>query len=393
MEEVGAKRHDYVATITEPTCLEQGYTTHVCSRCDDTYVDTYVNAKGHKYVAKVTEATCTDRGYTTQTCSACGNSYIENYVNAHGHDYGAWRITTSATCTENGLRYKTCATCNYKYNEAIPALGHSYEPEVIEPTCVDKGYTTHICSRCGTGYNDTFVDALGHDYQLKRVEPTCTEEGYIGQCCARCSDTYKTQILKANGHDYVETYIEVTCMEEGCVLHTCLVCQYEYRTNIVSPSGHSLETNVRLASTCVDNGERYYSCNRCDYEKVDVIPARGHNYELVDEKNADGMITRRYACSHCGDYYDQDVGAQYERVSNYVEYLFDEYSPYMMWVFLATAGVWSIAMGIAIIIATKNEDKAKAKKMLVNYGIGLIVIFAILVAAPYLVHGIAALIS
>ena len=150
---------------------------------------------------------------------------------------------------------------------------------------------------------------------------------------------------------------------------------------------------MRLASTCVDNGERYYSCNRCDYEKVDVIPARGHNYELVDEKNADGMITRRYACSLCGDYYDQDVGAQYERVSNYVEYLFDEYSPYMMWVFLATAGVWSIAMGIAIIIATKNEDKAKAKKMLVNYGIGLIVIFAILVAAPYLVHGIAALIS
>ena len=393
MEEVGAKGHDYVATITEPTCLEQGYTTHVCSRCDDTYVDTYVNAKGHKYVAKVTEATCTDRGYTTQTCSACGNSYIENYVNAHGHDYGAWRITTSATCTENGLRYKTCATCNYKYNEAIPALGHSYEPEVIEPTCVDKGYTTHICSRCGTGYNDTFVDALGHDYQLKRVEPTCTEEGFIGQCCARCSDTYKTQILKANGHDYVETYIEVTCTEEGCVLHTCLVCQYEYRTNIVSPSGHSLETNVRLASTCVDNGERYYACSRCDYEKVDVIPARGHNYELVDEKNSDGMITRRYACSHCGDYYDQDVGAQYERVSNYVEYLFDEYSPYMMWVFLATAGVWSIAMGVAMIIAHKNEDKAKAKKMLVNYGIGLIVIFAILVAVPYLVRGIAFLVS
>ena len=87
------------------------------------------------------------------------------------------------------------------------------------------------------------------------------------------------------------------------------------------------------------------------------------------------------------------MGAQYEKVSNYVDYLFDEYSPYMMGVFLATAGVWSIAMGIAIIIATKNEDKVKAKKMLVNYGIGLIVIFAILVAAPYLVKGIAALVT
>ena len=65
----------------------------------------------------------------------------------------------------------------------------------------------------------------------------------------------------------------------------------------------------------------------------------------------------------------------------------------MIWVFLATAGVWSLAMGIAIIIATKNEDKAKAKKMLVNYGIGLIVIFVILVAAPLLVKGIAALVT
>ena len=87
------------------------------------------------------------------------------------------------------------------------------------------------------------------------------------------------------------------------------------------------------------------------------------------------------------------MGEQYEKVSNYVEYLFDEYSPYMVWVFLGTAGVWSIAMGIAIIVATKNEDKVKAKKMLVNYGIGLIIIFAILVAGPFLVRGIAALVS
>ena len=65
----------------------------------------------------------------------------------------------------------------------------------------------------------------------------------------------------------------------------------------------------------------------------------------------------------------------------------------MIWVFLATAGVWSAAMGIAIIIATKNEDKVKARKMLVNYGIGLIVIFILLVAAPLLVKGIAGLIT
>lgn len=390
---IEAKGHNYVSAVTSPTCTEQGYTTHVCSRCADTYIDSYVDAHGHNYVATVTAPTCTERGYTTQTCSVCGDSYIENYTDAHGHTYGAWKIAKDATCTESGLRYKTCTICGYRYNEAIPALGHDYEAEVIEPTCVDKGYTTHICSRCGVGYNDTFVDALGHDYQPIRVEPTCAEEGYIGQRCSRCGDTYKTEILKATGHNYVETYVEVTCTEEGCILHICLNCGFEYKTDVVNPSGHSLETHVLLAATCEENGERYYGCTKCDYERIDEIPAKGHNYELAHEENVDGIIKRTYICSTCADSYVQDMGAEYEEVSNYVEYLFDEYSPYMIWVFLATAGVWSLAMGIAIIIATKNEEKVKAKKMLVNYGIGLIVIFILLVAAPLLVKGIAGLIT
>ena len=392
-EEIEAKGHNYEGTVANPTCEAQGYMTYVCSRCNATYKDNYTEALGHNYVATITAPTCTERGYTTQKCSRCEDSYVEDYVNAHGHNYGVWRIASEPTCIDNGLRYKICDTCSYRYNESIPALGHDYEAEVVEPTCVDKGYTTHICSRCGMGYNDTFVDALGHDYKPLRIEPTCTEEGYIGQCCSRCSDTYKTQILKANGHDYVETYVEVTCTEDGCVLHICLTCGYEYKTDIVKASGHSLETKVLLVSTCEEKGERYYGCKKCDYERIDEIPEHGHNYELSEETSTDGMITRVYVCTICAQSFEQDMGEQYEKVSNYVEYLFDEYSPYMMWVFLATAGVWSIAMGIAIIIATKNEDKAKAKKMLVNYGIGLIVIFAILVAAPYLVHGIAFLVS
>ena len=390
---INATGHNYVATVTNPTCTEQGFTTHVCSKCNATYVDTYVEELGHSYLAMVTAPTCTERGYTTQACKRCSHSYVENYVAPNGHEYGVWRTTVQPTCTANGSRYKTCYDCNYKYVEAIAALGHSYEAEITEPTCVDKGYTTHICSRCGSGYNDTFVDALGHDYEPTRVEPTCTEEGYIGQCCSRCSDTYKTTMLKATGHDYVESYVPVTCTEEGCVLHVCLDCQYEYRTDIVSPSGHSLETHVLLAANCTENGERYYGCSRCDYEKIEVIPCHGHSYEITDVETADGNIIRTYACIVCADSYDQELGEQYEKVSNYVTYLFEEYSPYMVWVFLATAGVWSIAMGIAIIIANKNEDKVKAKKMLVNYGIGLVVIFAILVAVPYLVQGIALLVT
>lgn len=58
-----------------------------------------------------------------------------------------------------------------------------------------------------------------------------------------------------------------------------------------------------------------------------------------------------------------------------------------------TAGVWSIVMGVFFAIAQKNEDKEKARKMIKNYVIGFVVIFAILVACLHLVKGIAVLIA
>lgn len=43
--------HDYEAEVTAPTCTEQGYTTHTCSRCGDSYVDSETPALGHKCAA------------------------------------------------------------------------------------------------------------------------------------------------------------------------------------------------------------------------------------------------------------------------------------------------------------------------------------------------------
>ena len=114
---------------------------------------------------------------------------------------------------------------------------------------------------------------------------------------------------------------------------------------------------------------------------------------MITETETDNGTKRSYTCETCGDEYVQYMGDQYLMVSNFVDDLIDQYAPYMLMVFLATAGVWSIAMGIAIILAYKAEDKQKAKRMVKNYCIGLIVIFAILVACPYLVKGIAYLVA
>jgi transcription elongation factor Elf1 len=170
-------------------------------------------------------------------------------------------------------------------------------------------------------------------------------------------------------------------------------CDYYYDSDEKAALGHIFISTIVVNADCENEGSRYHECERCGNNYTSTIPSYGHTYEITDIEGEEGVTIRTYTCNICGYSYKQDLGNQYEEVSNYVEYLFGLYSPYMIYVFIATAAVWSVAIGIALIIAKKNDDKEKAKKMLVNYCIGLVAIFVILVAAPLLVNGIATFIS
>ena len=172
-----AKGHNYVTTVVEPTCTEQGYTIHACSECDSSYKEAYVRAKGHtpgeeadcendqictacgetiaealghNYIDTVTAPTCTVRGYTTHTCTDCGTSYKDSYVSSLGHTEGA-----EADCEND----QVCTVCD---DVITPALGHDYDKVVTDPDCENGGYTTHTCANCGDSYIDSEVDSLGH---------------------------------------------------------------------------------------------------------------------------------------------------------------------------------------------------------------------------------------
>ena len=427
-----AKGHDYESKIVKPTCTAQGYTRYTCKTCGNTYTDHFVEAEGHKYGEWTTvkeptcvdlgkdertcsvcsyvderdtdalghsykdtviDPSCTERGNTVHECERCGYTYTDGYTEPTGHDYGEWIDLTKPTCTASGVMQRKCADCPQTETKIVSPLGHDYKAKLIEPTCLEQGYTTHICSRCGAGYNDTFVPPLGHDYEETEVAPTCTEEGYRGKKCRRCEDAIKTEILKAVGHKFTDSYFIATCEEEGYTLHTCLSCGNEYKDNIVAATGHDYETEVVRTPHCETEGERKFHCRKCEKEYYSEIPATGHNYELTGTEEVNGRNVRSYVCTNCGAVTSQDMGDQYGQVSSYVEYLFEQYRPYMWWVLLACSGIWSIVMGVFYGIAQKNEDKEKARKMLKNYVVGLVVIAVILVACPYLVNGIAALIA
>ncbi len=422
--------HSYSATTTPATCTSGGYTTNRCTRCGNTYTSNQSNALGHSYDSTTTPPTCTAEGYTTHVCSRCKTTYVDSRIPALGHSY---TVETSATCTGEKFVY-TCSRCHYSYTDYTDenGTGHSFTTKTTAATCTEAGYTIYTCTKCGYSYRDTVSNALGHNYKATVVSPKCTEGGYTLYTCSRCGDEYRSGATEASGHSYVERTYPATCTEGSYTLHECSRCGESYRDNVSQPLGHNYETSeepptcteggktvylcqvcghrredrdgslptghsytsiVLTPATCTTNGQRQMTCENCGYGYVETIRAKGHNYSITSSTTENGKTTRRYVCQTCGDSYTQELGDQYENVSNYVEYLFEQYAPYMYWVLLATAGLWSIAIGVAIIIATKNEDKAKAKKMLVNYLIGLVVIFVIVVACPYLVRGIAAFVT
>lgn len=423
--------HSYTASTTTGSCTSGGYTTYTCTRCGDSYTGNLTAATGHSYSATVTAPTCTSKGYTTYTCVKCGYSYTGNETEPLGHSYSA--ITAESTCTEGGYTIYKCTRCGVSYSDSpTQATGHSYVASIVEPTCTERGYTIYTCTKCGDNYRDNETAAIGHNYVAEIVSATCTEHGgtvytctrcgvsyygsqteplghvyvtetvaatceeggYTKHTCSRCGSIYTDSVTQPLGHNFVMTTKEATCTEFGMTVYTCQVCGYERsEENGVYPTGHNYSNFIVKAATCTEDGERRYVCDKCGDEYTEVIAATGHSYAITDSTSKDGITTRTYTCTSCGDSYTQELGEQYEEVSSYVEYLFEQYRPYMWWVLLATAGIWSIVMGVFFAIAQKNEDKEKARKMIVNYVVGLVVIFIILVACPFLVSGIAALVT
>ena len=74
----------------------------------NSYIDSYVTTLGHDYEAVVTEPTPEANGYTTHTCSRCGDSYIDG-ITIYGAiadgtcgDNLTWVLTEDGTLTISG---------------------------------------------------------------------------------------------------------------------------------------------------------------------------------------------------------------------------------------------------------------------------------------------------
>ncbi len=193
----------------DPTCEDEGMIEYwSCTACDDLLCaadhfaqkleadDLKLSALGHTPAEPAEEncvnPTCSEAGSYDEVvyCFVCGDelSRETRTVDALGHDL-VHHDAKAPTCTEIGWDdYDVCSRCGHTTYVEQPALGHDYSDVVTEPTCTEKGFTTHTCSRCGDTYIDAAVDALGHDWSAWTVtaKPSADKEGVETRSCRRC---------------------------------------------------------------------------------------------------------------------------------------------------------------------------------------------------------------
>ena len=233
----------------EPTCTKAGRKERTCLRCK--MVESVgVRSLGHDYSDSVVDPTCTAQGYTLHICSRCYDSYKDTYTNATGHSFGDWTTTKKATCTEDGKKERSCSYCKAVDSETINALGHSYTEDVVDPTCTAQGYTLHTCSRCYDSYKDTYPNATGHSFGdwTTTKNATCTEEGEKERNCSFC-ETVDTETINALGHSYQTEVIAPTYTEQGYTLNNCSVCGDSYKDNYTDKLVLPAVTGLKIAPT------------------------------------------------------------------------------------------------------------------------------------------------
>lgn len=152
----------------------------------------------HDYTITVISPTCVEEGYLLHECK-CGESYKSDFTAFVEHQFGEWNILSSPSETTEGLKERKCNICNFKEEERIPILIHTHVfniINVIEPTCLDGGYTLYQCD-CGESKKDDYTDKIDHQFSEWDViiEESDFDPGLKQRKCKYCSKTEENTIV------------------------------------------------------------------------------------------------------------------------------------------------------------------------------------------------------
>lgn len=319
------------------TCITSGFEEYwTCNRCGQyAFADIgctqkleavpKIPALGHDLdqgnVSK--EANCTEEGVVTYSCQREGCDYTETKsIPTNGkHIYGEPSYTwnednTECTATE------ICSLCKYEDIESVK----TQETTLIPATCSQEGkvhYTAVFTNNNFTTQDkEVIVPQLSHkNTEIRNARnATCESSGYSGDIyCKDCGKFLSEgSIIKAKGHLWDDGTVkkEPTCVEKGEKVYTCFRCNAT-KTEKLEAVGHKWndKETTDLKATCTTSGRKSIHCSVCDEIQdgsQQIIPALGHNWsEGVIEKKATctekGM--QIVTCLRCGKEKEEEIPA------------------------------------------------------------------------------------
>ena len=261
-------------------------------------------ANGHAYGEPVWKWNDDFTASATFTC-ANNDAHVENVTATVTN-----AVTTEATCETDGVRtYTAKVTFGGKEytdtkTEVIPAKGHTLTAVAEVPaTCETAGVKAHWkCDVCGKLFSDVegktettleklTIPATGHAYGAPVWK---WNDNFTASATFTCgNDASHVENVTATVTNAVTT--EATCEVDGVRTYTAKVAfegkEYtDTKTEVIPATGHDTELVGAKDATCTEDGYTGNEvCKVCQtvVKQGEVIPALGHDYK-------DGK------CSRCG---------------------------------------------------------------------------------------------
>lgn len=169
-------------TEAEADCEKDGLRQRTCSVCGKTEQE-QIPALGHEFKEGVSRPTCVSDGYTAVICTKCGLQDGEKYdivpagEEYHVGDEDRWERESEPTCTEWGMYYQGCLYCDTMLEVPIMPKGHEAQEHVFEADFAHDGYKVEICSVCGkeAGQRYDIVPAGMYSVPMQETQVTDLE--------------------------------------------------------------------------------------------------------------------------------------------------------------------------------------------------------------------------
>ncbi len=285
------------------SCTEDGATGGIyCEKCG--YVkkeNEVIPATGHNYIDVVFNPSCTKEGYTSHTCDRCGDSYNSDYTPKTPHYCESWATTEESTCVKQGYRTGECYFCRETVTETLPLKEHAYDMAEIKPSCTENGQRIYTCKECGYSYTEDTSPAAGHTETEERkenyTESDCkTEGGYdLVTVCKVCGQTLKSEhiTLPKTEHVYFTASFPPECDVDGYEIYTCENCDDSFTRITGKKLGHDYETVTVLKATTDADGTKQTECTRCGKIKDKTVIRKASKITLSkDSYTYDGKTKK-----------------------------------------------------------------------------------------------------